>query len=442
MCRVLHAAAGLTGDAKSLDNGGGAGGAGGEEPAPHAADAAVAVPTAKITLRRRALATGLDVLGDARELADRFAVATEAQRGGRLLSAWFGRVTDAAERLEKRAAKLGVLPGSSEPTRTAGDEAAPTGPSEAITRRARSWARDTSLLLGTKQRLGYVPLPLGCDLPCGALPPGHTRASWCGRRLTGGGRVGSGGCPVGHTHTSWRPRAARGSVMVEIARRVRCEERSVEFIAALARARRAVSGESGYSESNFAYGSTPLATWWAVTDPRTFADHPEAAESLGAATAKCVDGGGTGSTYTVMGSSLGLLLLAGAVLRGWRCVGVEILPHLAAFSQQLADEYLAGAGHGGSAAVVEGDMLAFDGLRNSALVLLTSQCWDQALLHATYDKLAAELPAGAVVVDYLPHLPARHGEAFEKLAGVRLPVSWNDSHEFVLSVRKGAVVRR
>lgn len=235
---------------------------------------------------------------------------------------------------------------------------------------------------------------------------------------------------------------------------VRTEERSLEFQSGLARDRRDVSASAGYSLDNFAYGSTPVASWEAVFAATTHATTGnthlsrvmrEAAAACSCTARETVGGRRRGSvgprvggdTYVVLGSSLGQLALAGYLLHGWRTVGVEILPHLARFSAGLAAKF---GGPRDEVAVVEGDMLEFDGLERAALVLLTSQCWDKVLLDRTYDTLSTRLPLGAVVVDYLPHLtPSTSGGAaaaaavFERVAEVVVPVSWNPRHTFVIS---------
>ena len=96
------------------------------------------------------------------------------------------------------------------------------------------------------------------------------------------------------------------------------------------------------------------------------------------------------------------------------------------------------------------------------MVLLASQCWDEALLAAVSSKLLSELPDGALVLDYsaqlgeqpgrTPHLQVEHQQAphqqaehplggvgrpaesrargFELVSTVRAPVSWDQGHAF------------
>lgn len=94
-----------------------------------------------------------------------------------------------------------------------------------------------------------------------------------------------------------------------------------------------------------------------------------------------------------------------------------------------------GGGGGGSPAVhlVNGDLLQ-DDVSDAGVVLVADQCWDAELRAAAVAKLRRELPAGAVVVSYTgavvedqEQAGAGAGEgAFEELAVVRVPVSWND----------------
>jgi hypothetical protein len=56
--------------------------------------------------------------------------------------------------------------------------------------------------------------------------------------------------------------------------------------------------------------------------------------------------------------------------------------------------------------------------------MLASQCWDEALVGAAGAKLAAELPPGALVLDYTGALAPVLGDAE---GVVELEVSWNSA---------------
>lgn len=104
--------------------------------------------------------------------------------------------------------------------------------------------------------------------------------------------------------------------------------------------------------------------------------------------------------------------------------GVELLEELAACAQEV------GAACGvdaGQAAFVHGDALS-DSLADAGVLMLASQCWDEALRARAREKLEAEAPAGLVVVDYVPSLA--DSAVFELAGSTQGEVSWNDRQSF------------
>ena len=65
-------------------------------------------------------------------------------------------------------------------------------------------------------------------------------------------------------------------------------------------------------------------------------------------------------------------------------------------------------------------------LGDTAILMLTSFCWDRQLASQANDKIKAELLPGAVLVDYAPHLDL----CLKEIAAVQIPVSWN-SHQTI-----------
>lgn len=275
---------------------------------------------------------------------------------------------------------------------------------------------------------------------------------------------------------------AAASRLGAVIRRLREMETSLEFQAALAGEAAQLSGahvqeEDGvtasggggsgrrYTPDNFAYGSTPYTSWLQLVC------HTEVAARLRGG---AMQGGGSGSgrpgECVVWGSSSGWLLFYGALTCGWRCVGYELLSCLAERSRQVAAEHglmphgsgaSGGQGHvsasagersgarpgagghgdvgdgafplqrgcgggarggGGGAVVVHNADLLTSDVSACGLLLLTNQCWDVALTRCAAAKAAAELPDGAVVVDYTGALAPELGPPVAK---VRVPVSWN-----------------
>jgi len=83
------------------------------------------------------------------------------------------------------------------------------------------------------------------------------------------------------------------------------------------------------------------------------------------------------------------------------------------------------------------DMLQAD-VSSAGIVLLTSQCWDPALITKAYAKLVHELPHGAVVVDYRqpPSRFLRASSGPTRLVVVdvvSVAVSWSAEHNVYVS---------
>ena len=121
-------------------------------------------------------------------------------------------------------------------------------------------------------------------------------------------------------------------------------------------------------------------------------------------------------------------------MSGLRCEGIELVPFLVRAARATADR--AGVC---SCSFVCADMLGYD-VSAAQLLLLTSQCWDPVLCARLRAKLLAELPEGALVVDYTAAMGDDGGEArcgapptcraFVLLEKVLAPVSWDASHVF------------
>ena len=77
------------------------------------------------------------------------------------------------------------------------------------------------------------------------------------------------------------------------------------------------------------------------------------------------------------------------------------------------------------------DMLQSD-LSCTAIVMLTSFCWDRQLYSQAFDKIKAELHQGSVVVDYSAHL----GDWMRKIATVQIPVSWNSQQDIYVYLKE------
>ncbi len=212
---------------------------------------------------------------------------------------------------------------------------------------------------------------------------------------------------------------------------LRALEADLDFQAELLARQIESEASTGYSRSNFAYGSTPLPSWVAIFD-----SEPVRAVLAKSSLRREV-------RYAVLGSSVGWLCFYGACVHGLRSHGIELIPFLAATAARVA----ADAGVGG-ATFECADMLSVH-LGGYAILLLASQCWDEELVRRLRAKLLDELDAGAVVIDYTPLLgeepaaeprapaeaerapPQRRCRArFELACTVDAPVSWDGEHTF------------
>lgn len=195
--------------------------------------------------------------------------------------------------------------------------------------------------------------------------------------------------------------AERLCKVVEVLRK---KEEDLDFQAQLLSAQVQAGQSSGYSKTNFAYGSTPYQTWRAITRAPAVAEALVTCALLRAGAGACrlhapldaaahvcgpregaggeavaADGWGGGEgegAVVVWGSSLGWLVFYSALTYGVRSRGVELLEDLCTISVETAREL-----------GVEGvsfrcaDMLD-DSLDDAKVLLLASQCWDAGELGA------------------------------------------------------------
>ena len=68
------------------------------------------------------------------------------------------------------------------------------------------------------------------------------------------------------------------------------------------------------------------------------------------------------------------------------------------------------------------DMLSAS-LASTGLLVLANQCWDKGLMRQTSSKVSAELPEGALCIEYTGSLGGSN--TMQLLAKVIAPVSWN-----------------
>lgn len=245
-------------------------------------------------------------------------------------------------------------------------------------------------------------------------------------------------------------------------------ERDVDARAALAheietRFRVASPGTSpgtSYSSENFAYGTTSLRAWTRVVAAcpalaramrALAADAEKDAEGAPPASLRVEskslgdDFSGGESTLRVLeqkarcvvfGSSTGWLVFYAALAYGARCVGYELLEGRVATARETARFVF-------SSDKKVKRLFAFSCADASVaplgetakVVVLTSQCWDEALKTRVATRLASHLTVGALVVDYGDRL--RREPAFgEPVAVVEAPTSWNEKQKFYVFQKK------
>uniref|UniRef100_A0A061RJK9 Uncharacterized protein n=1 Tax=Tetraselmis sp. GSL018 TaxID=582737 RepID=A0A061RJK9_9CHLO len=198
--------------------------------------------------------------------------------------------------------------------------------------------------------------------------------------------------------------------LVAIVRELRDTESSPDFLSGMAVDVRAALAASGYSRDNFAYGSTPLPSWLSVFLQPEVRCRMEGMKA-------------SGLRYAVLGSSIGWLVFFGAVIFGVDSLGLEMLPRMVAVAEGVRSRHqVIGA------EFRAGDFLE-EPLGGVGLVMLASQCWDKHLVSAAGRKLAEELPAGALAVDYTNALGPFLGEP--RLV-VEVPVSWNPAQRILV----------
>ncbi|KAG7386760.1 hypothetical protein PHYPSEUDO_015268 [Phytophthora pseudosyringae] len=201
--------------------------------------------------------------------------------------------------------------------------------------------------------------------------------------------------------------------------RLRKQEQQLEFHRGLRKAQQELSGpDSGYSAENFAYGSTPFPTWLNLFTQKPVLDAIACAPKQAA--------------LAVFGSSSGSLVFFAALALGLRSVGVEILPFLHDVAEQTRRELRLPTDKCRFACA---DMLTVS-VKETSILLLTSQCWDDELFLQLQHKLAAELQPGTLVVDYKNALQnSPHFRLLQELPHQH--VSWNSSQSLFIFERSG-----
>ncbi len=192
------------------------------------------------------------------------------------------------------------------------------------------------------------------------------------------------------------------------------------------------SGAAGalYSEDNFAYGSTPFATFWRVVQ-----ECPALSRAMARMAKVQQENYGIFMNqrgFQVWGSSSGWLVFYAALGCKVAGVGYELLRCHVDFANGVVMSMLNALAK--PPVFIHGDVLEMadcDVMQFPPVVWLTSQCWDPSLKTAVAEKLTRQCEAGALVVDYGEGVGLDdRAEAWERVGTTTAPVSWNPAQTF------------
>lgn len=206
----------------------------------------------------------------------------------------------------------------------------------------------------------------------------------------------------------------RSKILDAIIFRLDSVERDFAFKTNLAAEVRNICAAQDWTLENYAYGSTPYTSW-----ARLF-EH----DALKHAIARVRQ---DGLSYVVWGSSMGWLVFFAGLTFGVPCAGFEILQTLHDTATRTFD--LLPSNYRSVVTFKNDDMLS-SSLESVGIVMLTSYCWDAVVREAACERLARDLTAGSIVIDY--------GDRLSKFAefGNRpiftdvCPTSWNPKQRF------------
>lgn len=188
--------------------------------------------------------------------------------------------------------------------------------------------------------------------------------------------------------------------------------------------------KASYSEDNFAYGSTPFATFWRVVQ-----ECPALRVAMSRMAKVQQENYGIFMNqrgFQVWGSSSGWLVFYAALGCKVSGVGYELLRSHVDFANKVVMSMLNALSK--PPVFIHGDVLEqadCDVMQFPPVVWLTSQCWDQTLKKAVAEKLTAQCEAGSIVVDYGEGVGlGDRGGAWERVGTTTAPVSWNPAQTF------------
>ena len=187
-----------------------------------------------------------------------------------------------------------------------------------------------------------------------------------------------------------------------------------------------------FTNGNFAYGSTPFSTFSLILSNGKFQSILRQMKR-------------NREEFVVFGSSAGWLNFFASLAFGVVSTGYEILPSLVRVANQVKKDFR----------VEEHSKVEFHcmdmlkaSLKDTRIIMLCSQCWDNWLIDLVHAKLLLELKVGSVIIDYSskfgdtldsltcpPEKDTAAQPTFESFLEVKAPVSWNPGQQFHCYVR-------
>jgi hypothetical protein len=179
----------------------------------------------------------------------------------------------------------------------------------------------------------------------------------------------------------------------------------------------AAGGGGGITLGAFAWGGV-----WAQALFRAFAARPVRAALREAQR--------TGAGAVVLGSSIGFEAFFIALTFGVQTTGVELLPGLVDIARRCRSALAIP-----NTAFVESDALEWPVPSNTALVYVDDTAWDSETVQALAEKLAHELPRGALVMHNVLGPYEAMPEAYGEGMAINVATSWDPNHHIFVHRR-------
>ena len=180
----------------------------------------------------------------------------------------------------------------------------------------------------------------------------------------------------------------------------------------------------GLERDGFTYGEVGLLSFLRLLDHVKLIREKESGPEAGS----------TGVFYD-LGCGVGKALVLAALKGGFdRCIGVELLPGLAAAARVLSEHLCRESMEVAPVEIIEGDMEKVP-LENASLVLLNAGSWQEPSLSRLRSKLSQVLPDGCVVMTIRYPLAKAGIGSLELVEDLWLPMSWGEARVYLAQQR-------